>query len=88
VALETGDFVAIENFEAGLHIDYIAELIRHIAESRVAVVLETHSGLVLKLAMRYGLAAYYVDRGAKRIEGLDDVDMFKRELAAYQAIVI
>ncbi len=87
VALETGDFVAVENFEAGLHVDYIAELIKQIAESDAAVVLETHSGLVLRLAMRYGLHAYYIEQGARRIERLDDVELFKRELSAYQAVV-
>jgi ABC-type arginine transport system ATPase subunit len=87
VALETGDFVAVENFEVGLHVDYIAELIKQIAESDAAVVLETHSGLVLRLAMRYGLHAYYIEQGARRIERLDDVELFKRELSAYQAVV-
>jgi hypothetical protein len=86
-ALETGDFVAVENFEVGLHVDYIAELIKQIAESDAAVVLETHSGLVLRLAMRYGLHAYYIEQGARRIERLDDVELFKRELSAYQAVV-
>ena len=86
-ALVTGDFVAVENFEAGLHVDYIAELIKQIAESDAAVVLETHSGLVLRLAMRYGLNAYYIEQGARRIERLDDVELFQRELSAYQAVV-
>jgi hypothetical protein len=86
-ALETGDFVAVENFEVGLHVDYIAELIKQIAESDAAVVLETHSGLVLRLAMRYGLHAYYIEQGARRIERLDDVELFQRELSAYQAVV-
>jgi ABC-type lipoprotein export system ATPase subunit len=86
-ALETGDFVAVENFEVGLHVDYIAELIKQVAESDAAVVLETHSGLVLRLAMRYGLYAYYIEQGARRIERLDDVELFKRELSAYQAVV-
>jgi ABC-type arginine transport system ATPase subunit len=87
VALETGDFVAVENFEVGLHADYIAELVKQIAESDAAVVLETHSGLVLRLAMRYGLHAYYIEQGARRIERLDDVGLFQRELSAYQAVV-
>jgi energy-coupling factor transporter ATP-binding protein EcfA2 len=87
VALETGDFVAVENFEVGLHADYIADLVKQIAESDAAVVLETHSGLVLRLAMRYGLHAYYIEQGARRIERLDDVELFKRELSAYQAVV-
>jgi energy-coupling factor transporter ATP-binding protein EcfA2 len=87
-ALETGDFVAVENFEAGLHVDYIAELIKQIAESDAAVILETHSGLVLRLAARYGLSAYYVERDAVTpIERLDDVRLFQRELSAYHAVV-
>lgn len=86
-ALETGDFVAVENFEVGLHADYMADLVKQIAESDAAVVLETHSGLVLRLAMRYGLNAYYIEQGARRIERLDDVELFKRELSAYQAVV-
>ena len=87
VALETGDFVAVENFEVGLHADYMADLVKQIAESDAAVVLETHSGLVLRLAMRYGLNAYYIEQEARRIERLDDVELFKRELSAYQAVV-
>jgi len=86
-ALETGDFVAVENFEVGLHADYIADLVKQIAESDAAVVLETHSGLVLRLAMRHGLHAYYIEQVARRIERLDDVELFKRELSAYQAVV-
>jgi len=89
-ALETGDFVAIENFEAGLHVDYIANLVEQIAESDAAVILETHSGLVLRLAMRYGLSMYYVEslNALKRIERLDDAELFKRELSAFQSVVV
>jgi hypothetical protein len=86
-ALETGDFVAVENFEVGLHVDYVVDLVKQIAESDAAVALETHSGLVLRLAMRYGLPAYYIEQGARRIERLDDVELFQRELSAYQAVV-
>ncbi len=89
-ALEAADLVAIENFESGLHADYVAELIKQIAESNATTIIETHSGLVLKLAMRYGLNAFYVEpfMKLKRIERLDDTQMFARELSAYQAIVI
>jgi len=90
VALQAASFVAIENFEAGLHADYVAELIKQIAESDASVMLETHSGLVLRLAMRYGLNTYHVEEGGvvKPIERLDDVGLFQRELAAYQAVVV
>jgi ABC-type multidrug transport system ATPase subunit len=84
------DFVAIENFEAGLHADYIADLVKQIAESDATVVLETHSGLVLKLATRYGCDAFYVEpfMRLRRIERLDDAQMFARELSAFNAIVV
>jgi len=84
-ALATGDYVFIENFEAGLHVDYLRELVEEVAESKATVFLETHSGLVLKFAKRHGFSLYYVDMdGVKKIERLDDVELFKRELAAYQ----
>jgi ABC-type polar amino acid transport system ATPase subunit len=91
-ALATGDFVAIENFEAGLHVDYVADIIKQMADANSAVVLETHSGLVLRLAMRYGFNMYYVEPAKqsvklKRIERLDDTELFQRELSAYQAVV-
>jgi len=89
-ALATGDFVAIENFEAGLHVDYMADIMNQMAESDAAVALETHSGLVLRLAMRYGFNMYYVEPATKlkRIERLDDTELFQRELSAYQAVVV
>jgi len=88
-ALNAADLVAVENFEAGLHADYAAELVRQIADSDAAVVLETHSGLVLRLASRYGLRIYYVEGGSvKPVERLDDVQLFQRELSAYHAVVI
>jgi hypothetical protein len=37
--------------------------------------------------MRYGLHAYYIEQVARRIERLDDVELFQRELSAYQAVV-
>jgi ATP-binding cassette subfamily F protein uup len=89
-ALEAADLVAIENFETGFHVDYIAELIKQIVESDATVVLETHSGVVLKLAMRYGIPIYYVQpfMRLKGIERLDDAQTFAHELSAYHAIVV
>ena len=91
-ALEATPFtqylVAIENFESGFHVDFLVELIKQIAEARCTVVLETHSILVLRLAERYGLHAYYVEKdGIKPIEKLD-TNLFQRELSAYHAIVV
>ncbi len=89
-ALAGANVVLIENFEAGLHVDAVVDLIKQIAESNATVVLETHSGLVLKAAQRYGLATYYVEPLARlrRIERLDDPQMFARELSAWNAIVV
>jgi len=89
-ALATGDFVAIENFEVGLHVDYMVDLVKQMAESDAAVVLETHSGIVLKAAMRYGFNIYYVEPALKlkRIERLDDTELFSRELSAFQSVVV
>lgn len=84
-ALTTGNYVFIENFESGLHVDYLKDLVEEVAESKAVVVVETHSGMVLKLAKQYGFSPYYVDAGeVKKIERLDDAELFKRELAAYQ----
>ncbi len=89
-ALEAASVVLIENFEAGLHVDAVVALIKQIAESNATVVLETHSGLVLKAAQRYGIATYYVEPLARlrRIERLDDPQMFARELSAWNAVVV
>jgi energy-coupling factor transporter ATP-binding protein EcfA2 len=89
-ALASANVVLIENFEAGLHVDAVVDLVKQIAESSAVVILETHSGLVLQAAQRYGLAAYYVEPlvRLKRIERLDDPQMFARELSAWNAIVV
>jgi ABC-type branched-subunit amino acid transport system ATPase component len=89
-ALSAVNVVLIENFEVGLHVDAVIDLVKQIAESNAVVILETHSGLVLKAAQRYGLALYYVEPLARlrRIERLDDHEMFARELSAWNAVVV
>lgn len=80
-ALHSSDFVFIENFEAGLHVDYIVRLLERAASTDGVVVLETHSGLVLKTAMREGFDLYKVEDGeAKKISELTDSEMFQREM--------
>jgi len=89
-ALAVANVVLIENFEAGLHVDAVLDLVKQMAESNAAVVFETHSGLVLKAAQRYGLAIYYVEPFArlKRVERLDDPQTFAGELSAWNAVVV
>jgi len=77
-ALKLGDYVFVENLEAGLHIDYLEQVISGIAVSKGRVVAETHSGVALKLAKRRGIRAYYVENEAKPIENLD-IELYKRE---------
>jgi ABC-type branched-subunit amino acid transport system ATPase component len=88
-ALAGASVVLIENFEAGLHVDAVVDLVKQIAESNATVVLETHSGLVLRVAQRYGLAMYYVEPLArlKKIERLDDPQTFQYELSTWNAVV-
>jgi hypothetical protein len=89
-ALAAADVVLAENFEAGLHVDAVASLIKQIAEHGGIVVLETHSGLVLKAAQRYGVPMFYVEPLArlKPIERLDDSELFARELSVWNAIAV
>ena len=80
-ALHAGDFVFVENFEAGLHVDYVVRLLETAINMDNVVVLETHSGLVLKMAMRRGFKLYKVeDNHVKEIADLSDSALFKREL--------
>ena len=80
-ALRLGDLVLIENFESGLHVDYLTELLDMASEIDNVVVLETHSGLVLKLAKMRGFKLYrlYEGRSAEIID-LSDDKMFSKEL--------
>ncbi|MEZ0248077.1 MAG: AAA family ATPase [Thermoproteus sp.] len=85
IALRLGDVVLIENLEAGLHVDTLADLITVVPHLRSSVVMETHSGLAVRLALSRGIAAYYVDGGeVKKIESLD-LPLFQKELYAYSA---
>lgn len=80
-ALLSGDFVFVENFEAGLHVDYVVRLLETAINMDNVVVLETHSGLVLKMAMRRGFKLYKVeDNHIKEIADLSESALFKREL--------
>ena len=87
-ALETGDFVAVENFEVGLHVDYIADLLEKMEGARAPIVLETHSGLVVRGALRHGFSAYKVEGGrARAVANLADDLLFRREYEYYQLLV-
>ena len=86
-AFRLGDVVLVENLEAGLHVGMLADLVTTLPHLKSKVVLETHSGLAVKLALSRGLAAYYVDEGqVKRIQSLD-LQLFQRELSVYSSLL-
>jgi len=85
-ALKLGDYVFVENLEAGLHIDYLEQVISGIAVSKGKVVAETHSGVALKLAKRRGIRAYYVENEAKPIENLE-IELYKREASIIASLL-
>jgi predicted ATPase len=53
----------IESFDAGLHLDVAASLLKILAYSDVPVVVETHSGIVLRTAVLKQLRYYIFDYG-------------------------
>ena len=80
-ALHVGDFVFVENFEAGLHVDFIVELLEAAAQAKNTVVLETHSALVVRRAPELGFKVYKVEGGtAKFVQDPRDVELFRREI--------
>ena len=88
-AVHGGDFVFIENFESGLHVDYIKAVLEDIEQSPATVFIETHSGLVVKLALMRGFSVYRVEGGDFQPVDLDrlrDYDLFRREYEALMSV--
>ncbi|MEM3836225.1 AAA family ATPase [Pyrobaculum sp.] len=80
-ALHSGDFVFVENFEAGLHVDFMVELLEVAARTENTVVLETHSAFVVRRAPELGFRVYKVEGGtAKFVHDPKDVELFRREI--------
>lgn len=80
------DIVMIESFEGGLHADLAVGLLEWLDENSKYVVVETHSGVILRRAVERGWRVYYLD--GKRVievtkENVTDIGLFRRELEAY-----
>ena len=80
------DLLLIENFENGLHLDLIVDLMRWLTGNAKYVILETHHGIVVRHALNLGWDVYYVSDGkaykASR-EDLSNIDLYRRELEFY-----
>lgn len=90
VAIYSGDYVFIENFEAGLHVDFIKLLLDLIGEVQATVFIETHSGVVVKYALLKGYSVYKVERGSAvpiTLDKLRDIGLFRREYEVYQSLI-
>ncbi|MGC8597814.1 MAG: AAA family ATPase [Thermocladium sp.] len=74
--------VVVETMETGLHYDYIAALINMLNEYKFPTILETHSGLALKLAYR-GKLQYYIIEDGHIHSDLSSSTLFKSEMATY-----
>jgi len=71
----------IENFEAALHLDYAASLLKFLAGSEIPTVVETHSGLVLRTAVLKQLD-YCVFADGAVIKDLKALEPLWREVQA------
>ena len=87
-ALEAYDAVFIEAFESALHLDLMRALLDFMNEeySNKIIVIETHSGLLLRWGIAKGWNVYYVKRDSitslTRLEDLTNTELFKKELEA------
>ena len=73
--------VFIESFEFPLHIDYIRSLLGVLEKGNVPVIIETHSGYVLKYAVTKGWRVYVIEDG-NAFTDLSKPELFKAERAA------
>ncbi|ABO08712.1 AAA family ATPase [Pyrobaculum calidifontis] len=85
-ALELGGYVLIENLESGLHLDLLVYVLNAASVSKGKVIAETHSGLALKLAVKYGIQPYYVERSVEKITNFD-IKLFKREAEVFSSLI-
>jgi len=77
--------ILIEGLDCNVHVDWLINFLDWFKYRRpkVQLCIETHSGLMLSGALKYGYRAYYIKEGkAYRVdkERLSDVDLFEREV--------
>jgi len=69
----------IENFETALHLDYMVSLLKFLASSEIPVVVETHNGLVLRVAVIKQVDHYVFADGAVA-KDLKSLELLWREV--------
>ena len=68
----------VESFESALHVDYVKAILDMLDKGNVPVVIETHSGYVLKYAVTNKWNAYVIEDGNAYTD-LTNPELFKRE---------
>jgi energy-coupling factor transporter ATP-binding protein EcfA2 len=73
----------VENFESALHVDYVKSLLDVLSEGNVPVIIETHSGLVIKYGVRKMEEGerwrVYILEDGSAFTDLTKSELFKRE---------
>jgi hypothetical protein len=92
LGMQLRGILLVEVFDAGVHVDWLVNLINLIIDKkiRVKLVAELHTGLLLSSAIAHGFPAYYVHGGkAWRLtkENITDLGLFRREIGAYREVV-
>ncbi|RSN73935.1 AAA family ATPase [Candidatus Methanodesulfokora washburnensis] len=92
LSMRLGGILLVEVFDAGVHVDWLVNLINLIIDKkiRVKLVAELHTGLLLSSAIAHGFPAYYVHNGrAWKLtkENITDLELFRREIGAYREVV-
>ena len=91
-AVSSCDMVLVESFESGMHVDLVVKLMDWLNEmENKYIIIETHSGLVLRYALSLDWKAHYIERGKSRfnlkLNDLSNIELFKREIdTLYKAI--
>lgn len=77
--------VAVECFDCDKHYDLALDLLEYLGRASVGLLVETHTALIVRAALRRGWSVYYVDGRVQDLteERLKDVGLFRREYEAY-----
>lgn len=78
----------IDTPEFNIHVDWLYRLMELLLDLGVQVIVETHSGLLLAYALKYGVAYYVKDGKVKMLDvkSLKDIELFRSEYWAYQQV--
>jgi predicted ATPase len=76
--------ILVDAFEAGLHYDWIVDIVDLLTKIPQPVILESHNAITLKAALTRGWSLYYILEGkSKPITSLRNMEIFSVETEAY-----